>query len=152
MKPPIEQVPSWLFSVARNLIINKGKKKREVSLPGTTYDDNGTVLSDFSDLMSADSDNIPDIAYLRSLVWAELDNALLELPNKQCTAFVLTEMERLSSKEAAEKKGTTFNTFLSRKHYAVKTIRKDCAGFTKSLSKRNSDTILYCIVVCHLIF
>ncbi|WP_232220094.1 RNA polymerase sigma factor [Prevotella falsenii] len=124
VETPIEQVSSWLFSVARNLIINKGKKKREVSLPETTYDDNDNVLSDFSDLLSADSDNIPDIAYLRSLVWAELDNALLELPDEQRTAFVLTEMEGLSSKEAAEKMGSTLNTFLSRKHYAVKAIRK----------------------------
>ena len=35
---PIEQVTAWLYRVARNTIINKGKKMQEEELPDSSYD------------------------------------------------------------------------------------------------------------------
>jgi len=123
---PIEQVTAWLYRVARNTIINKGKKKREEALPPSVYDEDGVVLRDFSEFLFNDDNAVatPEIEYLRTLVWQELEAALSELPPEQRQAFELIELNGFSAKEIAKSTGTSANTLLSRKHYAVKHLRK----------------------------
>lgn len=121
---PIEQVAAWLYRVARNTIINKGRKKQEEEFPVSGYDDDGNILKDFSEILFNDDNPTPETEYLRSLVWQELDVALSQLPPEQREAFELTEMEGIPVKEVAEIVGVTVNTLLSRKHYAVKFLRK----------------------------
>ena len=41
---PIEQTTAWLYRVARNTIINKGKKKQDEELPLAQYDEDGGIL------------------------------------------------------------------------------------------------------------
>ncbi len=124
---PIEQVSAWLFKVARNLIINKGTKKREVELPSYVDKESGEVmLKEFSDLLFNDSSSAPspETEYLRSLVWTELEAALSELPAEQREIFELTELEGIPTKDIAQTLGIPLNTILSRKYYAVKHLRK----------------------------
>lgn len=125
---PIEQVAAWLYRVARNTIINKNKKKQEGELPLSQYDEDGAILKDFSELLFANDSPTPETEYLRSLVWQELEVALSELPPEQKEAFQLTEIEDLPAKEVAEVLGVPINTLLSRKHYAVKYLRKRLKG------------------------
>ncbi|MDR1176709.1 MAG: hypothetical protein LBK83_14700 [Treponema sp.] len=54
----------------------------------------------------------------------EIQTALDELPEEQRTVFELTEIAGVPVKEVAEKTHTPVNTVLSRKHYAVKHLRK----------------------------
>ena len=123
---PIEQVTAWLYRVARNTIINKGKKKQEEELPTFSYDEEDGVLKEFSEFLFNDYNAVatPETEYMRSLVWQEFEAALSELPPEQREAFELMELEGLSAKEIAETTGVTVNTLLSRKHYAVKHLRK----------------------------
>lgn len=116
---PVGHVTSWLFTVARNLIINHGKKNQEETLDETSYEE------------IADSD--PDAVLLRNMLWEELDKALDELPHEQRDAFVMTEIKGLSTEEAARQMGVSQNTFLSRKHYAVKYIRKKLSSLYKDI-------------------
>jgi len=90
---PIEQVSAWLYSVARNLIINSGIKKREVEMPVYRSDEtDDEALSEFSEILfSNEVSPSPETDYLRSLVWIELENALAELPPEQREIFELTE-------------------------------------------------------------
>lgn len=120
----IGQLSAWLFRVARNTIINMGRKKREEELPALGFgDEEDTVWEEFSVTLFDDDNPTPEAAYLRSLVWQELEAALAELPPEQREVFELTELEGMSVKEIAKATGTPVNTLLSRKHYAVKHLR-----------------------------
>ncbi|MDR3327214.1 MAG: sigma-70 family RNA polymerase sigma factor [Prevotellaceae bacterium] len=128
---PIEHVSAWLYRVAHNIIINKGIKKREESLP-VYHDENGEseILKEFSEILYSNetSSPSPETEYLRSLVWAELDAALAELSAEQREIFELTEFDGIPVKEIAETTAVPVNTLLSRKHYAVLHLRKRLAG------------------------
>lgn len=130
---PIEQVAAWLYRVARNTIINKGKKKHEDELPVSQYDEDGNILKEFSEVLFNDDNPTPETEYLRSLVWQELEKALSELPSEQREAFELTEIDGLPVKEVAEASGVSVNTLLSRKHYAVKYLRKKLDGLYRDI-------------------
>ncbi|MDR1455033.1 MAG: sigma-70 family RNA polymerase sigma factor [Tannerella sp.] len=123
---PIERVEAWLYRVARNAIVNLGKKKREESMPVCHDGESGeTMISEFSEILFSDGDApSPETEYLRSLVWTELEQALSELPPEQREIFELTELDGLPVKEIARTTGTGVNTLLSRKHYAVLHLRK----------------------------
>lgn len=119
---PIEQVTAWLFTVARNKITDKQRKKKPASLETVYGVSEEDVSFDWTEIFFDDNDN-PETAYLRNLFWEALDNALNELPAEQREVFVMNEMEGIPFKEIAEKTGLTVNTLLSRKRYAVLHLR-----------------------------
>jgi len=118
---PIEQLTSWLFTVARNRITDRHRKKRETSISATRGDDDPGIGLD--ELLS-NTDDSPETAYLRSIFWETLDEALNELPPAQKDVFVMHEIEGLSFNEIAEITGTGVATLISRKRYAVIHLRK----------------------------
>lgn len=125
MDNPIGQVTSWLYTVAHNLLINHGKKKKTITMTDVRTDnDDDSFMADLSDIMAAPDDDNPEILMLRNMVWKELDKALAELPTEQREAITMTEIQGLSVKDAAKAMGVPIGTFLSRKHYAVVHIRK----------------------------
>ncbi|MEW5800257.1 MAG: RNA polymerase sigma factor [Bacteroidota bacterium] len=118
---PIEKMTSWLFTVARNKIIDWYRKKRPESLPRSENDP--ALPLNLEDILYDPTQN-PDQVYARSLVWTELADALDELPNEQKEVFVMHELEGKSFKEIAEATGEPINTLLSRKRYAVLFLRE----------------------------
>ena len=118
---PIEQVGAWLFRVARNRIIDRFRKRREEPLRDQVGKD-GELLTLEELLPSPDAG--PDAAYARSVLLAELEDALDELPEEQRAVFVAHEIEGRSFKELAAESGVSVNTLLSRKHYAVLHLRE----------------------------
>lgn len=118
---PIEKMTSWLFTVARNKIIDWYRKKRPEALPAQ-FDDESLPLN-LEDILF-DPTQDPDQVYARSLLWTELADALDELPKAQKEVFVMHELEGKSFKEIAEITGEPQNTLLSRKRYAVLFLRE----------------------------
>ncbi len=118
---PIEQLTAWLFKVARNKIIDWYRKRRPESLP--QRNDGSETPLNVEDILF-DPKETPDRVFARSMVWTELANALDELPDEQREVFVMHELEGKSFKEIAEETGEPINTLLSRKHYAVLSLRE----------------------------
>lgn len=131
---PVAHVTAWLYRVAHNLIINHGKKHRELHLPAAEAQDDA-FMADLQEIMVADSNDSPDMHMLRSMVWDQLNKAIDELPPEQRTAIVLTEVKGLSVKDAASLAGVNTSTFLSRKHYAVLHIRKRLGTLYEELTQ-----------------
>lgn len=118
----IEQLPAWLYRVARNTVLNFWRKRRECELPGPDGEEDFTACEQLSETLFGSSDS-PDVVYLRKLVWQELDMALEELPPEQREAFCLTVFDGMPVKEVARLTGVSVPTLLSRKFYAVRFLR-----------------------------
>jgi RNA polymerase sigma factor (sigma-70 family) len=121
---PIEQVSAWLFTVARNKITDLFRKKKAIpfSRQNQSSEEEGETLF-FEDLLVSEEGG-PEDDFARTLVINELDAALEQLPREQKEVFLMHEFEGLSFKEIAEKTGKPVNTLISRKRYAVLSLRE----------------------------
>ena len=108
---PIDHVTGWLFTVARNRIIDLFRKKKPEPLAD-------------GELLLASLDAGPDEEYERSELVDALAEAIDELPKEQREVFVAHEIEGKSFKDIAAATGVGVNTLLSRKRYAVLHLRK----------------------------
>ncbi|HTL08411.1 MAG TPA: sigma-70 family RNA polymerase sigma factor [Chitinophagaceae bacterium] len=119
---PIEQLTAWLFTVARNKITDRQRKKKPTALEDLYPAVEDDIAFDWTEIFFDETDN-PETAYLRNIFWEALNNALDELPPEQKDVFVLNEIEGIPFKEIAEQTGQSVNTLLSRKRYAVLHLR-----------------------------
>ncbi len=117
----IDHLKGWLFKVARNKIIDKGRKRTE-QLIDDLIDDDEEDDYNFADILLTDEDD-PESVYLKELFWDELFEALNELPEKQREVFVWNELEDKTLRQIADETGENLKTIISRKGYAVKYLR-----------------------------
>lgn len=133
----LDRVTSWLYSVARNKIIDRYRrdaarpKKTDFELVATSEDDAPLTLQD----ILPDLDNTPESTLLREAIWDEITDALDELPADQREIFILNEIEERSFREIAEETGVSINTLLSRKRYAILALRKRLQSFYDDIIK-----------------
>ena len=130
----LDRVTSWLFSVARNKIIDRYRrdaarpKRADLETHAGTDDDAPLTLQD----ILPDLGNTPEDAYLRDVIWDAIMEALDDLPAEQREIFILNEIEERSFREIAEETGVSINTLLSRKRYAI-------LGWLKNLPRLYKD-------------
>lgn len=112
---PVAHAGAWLMQVAKNRITDLFRRgKREVIGGGDRR-----ILEDLLPSPNAG----PDALYARSVLLAEIEIALGELPPSQREIFLAHEIEGRSFAQISEDTGVSINTLLSRKHYAVKRLR-----------------------------
>ncbi|MEQ1588631.1 MAG: RNA polymerase sigma factor [Cyclobacteriaceae bacterium] len=127
----LDRVTSWLYSVARNKIIDRYRrdasrpKRTDFELLSGKDDDAPLTLQE----ILPDLDNTPEATLLREAIWDEVTDALAELPADQREIFILNELEEKSFREIAEETGISINTLLSRKRYAIMALRKRLQNF-----------------------
>jgi RNA polymerase sigma factor (sigma-70 family) len=120
---PIEQIEAWLVRVARNRIVDRFRAQRHhrsTSEPAGRSDGEPMLLED----LLPTRDDGPEAAFAREVLLDELEAALDELPAEQRFVFVAHELEGRSFKDLAAETGTSVNTLLARKHYAVRRLRR----------------------------
>lgn len=119
---PVEQMGAWLFTVARNRIIDRSRKPRMASLDALVEEADEDSSFDFAGFFLRD-EHTPRTEHLRNLFWEQLHAALAELPEEQRQVFVWHELDALSFQDIATLTGENVNTLLSRKRYAVMHLR-----------------------------
>ncbi len=125
---PVEQAAAWLFRVARNRIIDRYRRvpaQRTVSLdaPLGVAGEGDEPARLLQDVLPAPDDS-PENRLLRETIMDALTDALAELPAEQRQVFVWHELEDKSFNEMVAETGVPLKTLISRKHYAVKHLRK----------------------------
>ena len=122
----LDRVTSWLFSVARNKIIDR--YRRDASRPQRADLGTHTGMDDDAPItlqeILPDLGNTPEDVYLREVMWDSIMDALDELPEEQRETFIQNEIEEKSFREISEESGVSINTLLSRKRYAILALRK----------------------------
>jgi RNA polymerase sigma factor (sigma-70 family) len=127
----LDRVTSWLYSVARNKIIDRYRKdasrpqRATFDLAAGKEDDVPLTLQE----ILPDLDNTPESLLLKEAIWDEITDALAELPADQREVFILNEIEDRSFRSIAEESGVSINTLLSRKRYAIIALRKRLQRF-----------------------
>jgi RNA polymerase sigma factor (sigma-70 family) len=122
----LDRVTAWLFSVARNKIIDRYRRdasrpqRADFNFQTGTDDDAPLTLQE----ILPDLGNTPEDSFLRETLWDAIVDALEELPAEQREVFIQNEMEERSFREIAEDTGVSINTLLSRKRYAILALRK----------------------------
>ncbi len=119
---PIEQVGAWLFSVARNRIVDRFRKRREEPLPVAASDDEDEAGHWLENTLPA-NDSGPEAAHLRRLWLDTIAEALEELPPGPREVFIAHELDGRSFKDMAAESGTSMNTLLGWKRQAVLHLR-----------------------------
>lgn len=122
----LDRVTSWLFSVARNKIIDRYRRdssrpqRADFALLAGHDDETPISLQE----ILPDLGNTPEDTYFREMIWDAIMDALDELPAEQREIFIQNEMEERGFREISEETGVSINTLLSRKRYAILTLRK----------------------------
>ena len=131
-KEPVDHVASWLFTVARNKIIDRKRKKQPLPLEGFFTDTENVENNEWMEILMDDSSN-PETIYLRNLFQETLKDALNDLPEEQRQAFVMNEMESIPFKQISDETGVPVNTLITRKRYAVLYLRKKLTELNEAL-------------------
>lgn len=138
---PVQRWSAWMFRVARNRIVDRFRRKRLASLSSDPI----AVSEEGEPLLLQDVLPTPDAgpaeAYARKVLLAELEEALAELPAEQREVFLAHEVDGLSFKEIAKRTGVGENTLLSRKHYAVRHLRRRLRGIYEEFVKTGEGKI-----------
>lgn len=141
---PIDHVTGWLFRVARNRIVDLWREKKVESgghaggsqANSLRYtNDEGEERLRIEELLPSTVDG-PEAVYERNVLLEELELAINDLPMEQREVFVAHELEGRSFKEMAAATGTSVNTLLARKRYAVLHLRKRLRGIYDEFMSR----------------
>ncbi len=122
---PIEHVGAWLFRVATNRITDRFRRKTPIGASALRVvdsdDDDSENAIEAHPAALADG---PEARYASRLLFDSLEAALAALPAAQREVFVAHELEGRSFASLAAESGTSVNTLLARKRYAVLHLRE----------------------------
>ena len=127
----VDNLTGWLYTVAKNKVIDWYRKKR---LPTVSIDEpleNGFSFKDFL------AEEIPDAIdeATREIVHQAIMDSIDELPAKQKYIFIQQVIEGKTFRELAEETGEPLNTLIARKRYAIQFLQNRLKEIRKLLNE-----------------
>jgi RNA polymerase sigma factor (sigma-70 family) len=113
----IESLGAWLVTVAQNKVLDRFRRKK-------TQNAHRELVLQESEGLETISPERPDDDWSRSLLRDEILEALSQLPEEQYDVFVKHELEGKSFEDISAESGVSVNTLLSRKRYAILSLRE----------------------------
>ncbi len=121
---PVQQLASWLFTVARNKITDTYRKQKTSRIENEfTSDEDEDETFFLADLLG-NTDDSADTILMRESIMEAIEAGLEELPIEQREVFEMHELEGLKFEQIATITGTSVKTLISRKRYAVLYLRE----------------------------
>lgn len=121
----LHKAVSWMYSVAKNKIVDFMRKKKTYSLE----DQKSSIQDDEESLSLIDMipslEELPDSQMMQDLIWEKIQLSLEQLPAAQRDVFVWHELEGRSFQLISESIDVPVNTLISRKRYAVVFLREE---------------------------
>jgi len=127
----VDNLTGWLYTVAKNKIIDWYRKKRLLLVSLDEPAENGL---NFKDILAAE---IPDKLdeETRSIVSRAILESIEELSEKQKYVFIQQVIEGRTFRELAEETGESMNTLIARKRYAIQFLQTRLQEIRKLLSE-----------------
>ena len=120
----IKSLTAWLYKVADNRITDLFRKRKYATL---NYSDNVTESEEgpltLEEILPSD-ETTPGDKDLKEMIWKIIEQTLDTLPEEQKNVFIQNEFEDMSFREISKRTGIGINTLISRKRYAILTLRK----------------------------
>lgn len=132
----IENLTSWIYTVANNRIIDGYRKKKNLRLESISQKSNAIEGPLLLEEILPDLGATPEDTELKDLIWETIDKTLDELPEEQSEVFIMHEFEDMSFKEISIFTGIGINTLISRKRYAVLELRHRLKHLYKQLKNK----------------
>jgi RNA polymerase sigma factor (sigma-70 family) len=129
----IDNLLGWLYTAVRNRIIDWYRRRRLVSLHGPAG--GGQLLED----LLTDTGLPLENAVFRSLITDALIDGIEDLPGLQRQVVIMQAIEGRTFKEIAELTGTSINTLIARKRYALRFLRKRLAAFQEMVADLGAE-------------
>jgi RNA polymerase sigma factor (sigma-70 family) len=115
----VDNLTGWLYTVAKNKIIDWYRKKRLPTVSIEAFFENGFSFKDF--LAEEIPDSLDDES--RELVFQAIMEAIDELPDKQKYVFIQQVVEGKTFRELVQETGESINTLTARKRYAIQFLQ-----------------------------
>lgn len=127
----VDNLTGWLYTVAKNKIIDWYRKKR---LPTVSIDEPLENGFSFKDFLAEEIPDAIDEATLKIVHQAILD-AIDALPAKQKYVFIQQVIEGKTFRELAKDTGESLNTLIARKRYAIQFLQTRLKKIRKLLNE-----------------
>ena len=127
----IDNITGWLFTITKNKIIDRYRKRRVETI---FLETNNNENLNLDELLSQEVDSTWD-EETQELVNEAIMEAIDNLPENQKYVFVQQVIEEKTFKELSEETGESINTLLARKRYAVQTLRKELKDIKKIIDE-----------------
>jgi RNA polymerase sigma factor (sigma-70 family) len=126
---------SWIYSVAKNKIVDYRRKKRPELIDESKKDEDEDKSLNLLDQIPSIAPS-PDEQMMLDTIWDEIQYRLAELPDEQKKVFEWHELEGFNFQQISDFTGQTVNTLISRKRYAVLYLREHLKEMFKYINER----------------
>ncbi|MBN2093384.1 sigma-70 family RNA polymerase sigma factor [candidate division KSB1 bacterium] len=115
----VDNLTGWLYTVAKNRIIDWYRKKRLPVVSIDEVDENGRGFKEFLTEEIPEGLDEDELNEIYQIIFRYIE----ELPEKQQYVFIQQVVEGRTFRELADETGESINTLIARKQYATKFLK-----------------------------